>query len=358
MASSTTEGASSKELLEAQSHLWLHIFSFINSLSLKTAVELGIPDAVHSHGKPITLTELATKLSIPPIRIPNFQRFMTLLVHNGFFTVTSTNNEDVYAITTNSIPLIKEKGACITPFIEFELDESLMLPWQFLSSWFRTEEPSTAFEKAHGTYVWQATKTIPGFGKLAREGLASDSASVAKVLIEDCRDQFVGVKTLVEVAGATGTIALAIGDAFPDVKCTVFDLPHMIEALEKSDKVEYVGGDMFERIPPADALILKWVLHGWNDEQCVKILKNCKEAIPTKEKGGKAIIIDKVMDTSDGVHPKQTETQLHFDIVMMVHTTGKQRTEAEWKRLFDAAGFKEYKILPALGLRSIIEIYH
>ncbi|KAJ6843794.1 trans-resveratrol di-O-methyltransferase-like isoform X2 [Iris pallida] len=356
--STTTEGASSKELLEAQSHLWLHIFSFINSLSLKTAVELGIPDAVHSHGKPITLTELATKLSIPPIRIPNFQRFMTLLVHNGFFTVTSTGDEDAYEITTNSIPLIKEKGACITPFIELMLDESLLFPWQSLSSWFKTEEPSTAFEKAHGKFIWEATGTMPEFGKLIREGLGSDSASITKVLIEDCGNQFVGVKTLVEVAGGTGTMALAIADAFPDVKCTVFDLPHMIEALEKSDKVAYVGGDMFERIPPADLLILKWVLHGWSDEHCVKILKNCKEAIPTKENGGKAIIIDKVMDTSDGVHPKLTETQLHFDIHMMVHTTGKQRTEAEWKTLFDAAGFKEYKILPALGLRSIIEIYH
>ncbi|KAJ6813016.1 trans-resveratrol di-O-methyltransferase-like [Iris pallida] len=358
MASSTTEGASSKELLEAQSHLWLHIFSFINSLSLKTAVELGIPDAVHSHGKPITLTELATKLSIPPIRVPNFQRFMTLLVHNGFFTVTSTSSEDVYAITTNSIPLIKEKGACITPFIELELDDSLLLSWQYLSSWFKSEEPSTAFEKAHGTFIWEATKTMPGFGKLVREGLGSDSASITKVLIKDCGDQFVGVKTLVEVAAGTGTMALAIADAFPDVKCTVFDLPHMIEALEKSDKVEYVGGDMFERIPPADLLIFKWVMHEWSDEQCVKILKNCKEAIPTKEKGGKVIIIDKVMDTSDGVHPKQTETQLYFDIAVMVYTTGKQRTEAEWKTLFDAAGFKEYKIVPALGLRSIIEIYH
>ncbi|KAJ6813044.1 trans-resveratrol di-O-methyltransferase-like isoform X2 [Iris pallida] len=169
------------------------------------------------------------------------------------------------------------------------------------------------------------------------EELGSDSASITKVLIEDCGDQFVGVKTLVEVAGGTGTMALAIADAFPDVKCTVFDLPHMIEALEKSDKVAYVGGDMFELIPPADLLIIKWV-HGWSDEECVKILKNCKEAIPTKEKGGKAIIIDKVMDTSD--------------------TTGKERNEAEWKTLFDAAGFKEYKILPALGLRSIIEIYH
>ena len=160
------------------------------------------------------------------------------------------------------------------------------------------------------------------------------------------------------MAGGTGTLASAIKEAMPEMKCTVLDLPQMINAMEKSDKVEYVAGDMFEYIPPADALIMKWVLHGWNDEACVKLLKQCKKAIPSKEKGGKAIIIDKVMDTSDGVHPKLTETQLHFDIHMMVHTTGKQRTEEEWKKLFAEAGFDDYKIIPALGLRSIIEIYH
>ncbi|KAJ6854159.1 trans-resveratrol di-O-methyltransferase-like [Iris pallida] len=318
------EGASSKELLEAQSHLWLHIFSFINSLSLKCALELGIADAVHSHGKPIPLTELAAKLSIPPTRIPSFGRFMALLAHSGFFTTTATeSNEDACAITTNSLPLVNEMGASVAPFIEMALDETLLRPWQSVSSWFRSEEPSTAFEMAHKVFVWEATGTIPGFGRLVREGLGSDSISITKAVIEHCGELFRGVRTLVEVAEATGTLSFAITEAFPDVKCTVLDLPHMIDALEKNEKVEYVKGEMFKRIPPADALVLKWVFHCWNDEQCLKLLKNCKEAIPSKEKRGKAIIIDKVMDTSDGVHPKVTEAQLHFDLYMMLHTCGR-----------------------------------
>ena len=97
----------------------------------------------------------------------------------------------------------------------------------------------------------------------------------------------------------------------------------------------------------------------WNDDECVKILKRCKEAIPTKQNGGKAIIIDKVIDaSSDGVNPKLTETQLYFDLHMMVLLTGKQRTENEWKKLFIESDFKEYKIISALGMRCIIEIYH
>ncbi|CBI21923.3 unnamed protein product, partial [Vitis vinifera] len=69
---------------------------------------------------------------------------------------------------------------------------------------------------------------------------------------------------------------------------------------------------MFEAIPPADAILLKWILHDWNHDECVKILKRCRDAIPSKEKGGK----------------------LFFD-----------------------AGFSGYKITPMLGLRSLIEVY-
>jgi hypothetical protein len=351
---------SSKELLEAQTHLWNHIFSFMNSFSLKTAVELGIPDAVHNHGKPITLTELAAAVSIPSARLDHFRRLMTLLVHNGFFSeATSATGEPLYSLTTNSLLLITEKGVSITPIIETVLYQPLLDPWQHLTPWLQSEQPSSAFELCHGLFFWDATGKMPELGKIMREGLDSDSAAVAKVIIQDCADQFQGVKTLVEVAGNKGKIAQAIAQAFPQIKCSLLELPHVINAIEKSDLIEYVAGDMFEHIPPADVLVLKWVLMTWNDEECVKILKRCKEAIPTKENGGKAIIIDKVMDVSpDGVHPKLTDIQLYFDMQMLVHVTGKQRIEAEWKKLFDEAGFKEYRIIPALGMRCIIEIYH
>ena len=89
------------------------------------------------------------------------------------------------------------------------------------------------------------------------------------------------------------------------------------------------------------------------------ILKRCKEAIPTKQNGGKAIIIDKVIDaSSDGMDPKLNETQLYFDMQVMVHMNGKTRTENELKKLFIESGFREYKIISALGMRCIIEIYH
>uniref|UniRef100_M1D3K7 Resveratrol O-methyltransferase n=1 Tax=Solanum tuberosum TaxID=4113 RepID=M1D3K7_SOLTU len=64
---------------------------------------------------------------------------------------------------------------------------------------------------------------------------------------------------------------------------------------EGSKNLSYVGGDMFKSIPCADTTLLKWILHDWSDEECIKILKKCKEAIPRKEKGGKVFIIDMVL---------------------------------------------------------------
>ena len=88
----------------------------------------------------------------------------------------------------------------------------------------------------------------------------------------------------------------------------------------------------------------------------MKILKKCKEAIPSKEKGGKLIIIDMVMEINKG-DAEAVKTQLFWDMLMMTVLTGKQRNENEWEKLFVTAGFTQYKIRPMLGFRSLIEAY-
>jgi len=98
-------------------------------------------------------------------------------------------------------------------------------------------------------------------------------------------------------------------------------------------------------------------LHDWNDEECVKILKNCKDAIAKKGKQGKVIVIDMVLESEKGNIKESVETQLFFDMLMMVVLTGKERNEKEWIKLISSAGFSDYKITPILGLRSLIEIY-
>lgn len=96
-------------------------------------------------------------------------------------------------------------------------------------------------------------------------------------------------------------------------------------------------------------------MHNWNDEECLKILKRCKEAIANKDKG-KVIIIDVVIGNEKG-DSELDQTKLFYDIEMMVLVTGKERNEKDWAKLFLSAGFNSYKITPVLGFKSLIEVY-
>ncbi|KAL0456507.1 UNVERIFIED_CONTAM: Trans-resveratrol di-O-methyltransferase [Sesamum latifolium] len=179
---------------------------------------------------------------------------------------------------------------------------------------------------------------------------------VADVIARDCRHVFEGLNSLVDVGGGTGTLAKAIAEAFPQIHCTVLELAPVIVGLEGTRNLKYVEGDMFKYIPPSDAVLLKLILHDWSDEESVEILKKCKEAIKSKGKKGKVIIIDMVIDDQKRDH-KSVETQLFLDMLMMILVGGKERKEKEWAKLFWDAGFSNYRIYPLLGLRSIIDVY-
>nr|CAD1844846.1 unnamed protein product [Ananas comosus var. bracteatus] len=166
-----------------------------------------------------------------------------------------------------------------------------------------------------------------------------------------CRAALAGVRSLVDVGGGTGTAARAIAAAFPHLRCVVFDLPHVVDSMQKRPGLEYVGGDMFASVPHADAVLLKSVLHDWSDEECLRILKRCKEALPGK--GGKLIIVDIVVD--DEREHEFARARMATDMLMMVYTGGRERTKKEWNQLVLGAGFASCKIKPIMAMEQMIE---
>ncbi|KAJ7964120.1 O-methyltransferase [Quillaja saponaria] len=164
-----------------------------------------------------------------------------------------------------------------------------------MSDWFKSDN-LTPFDTAYGMNFWDYAGHNPKFNRIFNDAMASDAGLTASVVIEKCKGVFKGLESLVDVGGGTGTMAKAIAKEFEHLDCTVFDLPHVVADLQSSpDNLKYVGGDMFQAIPPADATLLKSILHDWSDEECVKILKKCKEAVASKGKEGKVIIVDMVI---------------------------------------------------------------
>ncbi|OEL27743.1 putative O-methyltransferase 2 [Dichanthelium oligosanthes] len=138
------------------------------------------------------------------------------------------------------------------------------------------------------------------------------------------------------------------------MKCTVLDLPELIRTIPADGIVNYVAGDMFKFIPPAQVVVLKMVLHHWSDEDCVKILSNCRKAIPSREGGGKVIIGDVVLDPASG---PMFETHLLMDVCMMLMKEGRQRDENDWRELFMEAWFSDYELVRKFGVRGVLEAY-
>lgn len=357
MALPGTEEESSRELLDAHAQVWNHMFKFILPMSLKCAIELNIPDIIKNHGKPMTISELIVELPINKAKSHYIRRLMRVLVHSKLFIKVDIKNEndenEGYWLTPSSNLFLKDSPLCVTPFLQIVLEPDLVKTWNNMSEWLR-DDRVTAYETASGLTLWEQAKRVTSVNEMFNASMAADARFLSQVMLKDCKKLFEGVDSLVDVAGGTGTMAKAIADAFPEMKCTVLDLPHVVSSLEGViSNLTYVGGDMFEAIPPADVVLLKWILHNWTDEACTKILKKCRDAIPRK---GKVIVIDIVLGYNEEDDTVK-EDQLFQDMTMMMFFNGKERSEKEWEKLFLDAGFSSYKITPALGVRSIIEVY-
>ncbi|CAN1166919.1 Probable O-methyltransferase 3 [Linum perenne] len=335
-------------------------------MTVQCAIELGIADVIHSHGRPITLGELVTALKISPTKSAFLARLMRMLVHLGYFE----QQEERYGCSSHSNIIILMYFQFFLSSYHFPdllqspvtrwLDPIMVKPWQHLSSWFRTnDEELTPFSHAHGEKrgLYDEMSAESGVGRHLNEAMGHDSSLLGKVLVVKCRGSFEGFNSVVDVGGNTGFIAAAIADAFPNIDCTVFDLPHVVSGIEGGGNLKFVGGDMFEEIPSADIVLFKLVLCDWGDESCVKILKQSKKAV-TKESGaGKVMIIDHVLGHKSWSDHASTSTLLQIDLLEMACLEGTIKTEEQWAKLFSDAGFSKYTITPLHGLRALIEVY-
>ncbi|KAK4738081.1 hypothetical protein R3W88_001778 [Solanum pinnatisectum] len=346
--------STSTELLHAQAQIWNYIFNFVSSSAIRCAFQLGIPDVLYKHDKPMCLSDISAELSVVnSSKVSFLPILMRFLVQSGFLN----QHEDHYSLTPASRLLAKDDPFNVRSLLLLNHGQAFSKAWPELSDWFQNDSP-TPFHTAHGKSLWDYIREEQPsvLGDIFNDALASDSRLNTNVLITECKHVFEGLTSLVDVGGGTGTVSIAIANAFPNIKCTVFDLPQVVGDLKGSGNLDFVGGDMFDMIPQANAILLKCILHDWNDEDCVKILKKCKESIPSREKGGKVIIIDTVLEDPNQSN-EFVQAQHNMDMLMMVLCAAKERTEKEWEKLFNEAGFTEYKIFPALGLRSLIEIY-
>ncbi|CAI8597971.1 unnamed protein product [Vicia faba] len=341
-----------KEEAEAQVQIWKYIFGFVELSVVKCAIQLGIADAIEKHKKPISLLELSSTLKCDPSYLNRIMRF---LVHRKIFKTISTNHNNYlsYVQTPLSRRLIQNGEHSMAAFLLLESSPVMVAPWLNLSDRVLING-NPSFKKVHGEDVWRYAASNLNHSNLINNAMACDTRAVVPVIIEGCSELFDGVKSMVDVGGGNGTTLNILVKAFSWIQGINFDLAHVIDVAPKCDGVEHVAGDMFTSVPKAEIVFLKWVLHDWGDEECIQILKNCREAIP--KENGKVIIVEAVIEKEGGEkHNKYEDVGLMLDMVMMAHTNiGKERTLKEWEYVIHMAGFNTITVKSINAVQSVI----
>ncbi|RPI82706.1 MAG: homocysteine methyltransferase [Planctomycetaceae bacterium] len=145
---------------------------------------------------------------------------------------------------------------------------------------------------------------------------------------------------LVDLGGATGHLAVAACERYPQLAAVVYDLPEatafareMVSKSAVADRIEIVGGDFFvDPLPEADLFALGRIVHDWSEEKIIRLLSRIHERLPD---GGAVMIAEKVLfDDKSG--PRWAQLQ---SLNMLVCTEGKERSTAEYERLLIVTGF-------------------
>ena len=211
----------------------------------------------------------------------------------------------------------------------------------------------TAFEHTYGMAVYKYLPQNTEWAKLFNDAMTSLTASEL-FAIPDSYD-FSPIGKIVDVGGGHGSLIASILKANPKMRGVLFEVPpviegakHLIEAQGLAERCELVAGNAFESVPNGgDAYILKHVIHAFDDDRTVALLKNIHHAMPAN---GKLLVCEMVIPSGNESHFSKLA-----DMEMLLFSGGFERTEAEYRRLFDKAGFRLTKIFRTSSSVSVIE---
>lgn len=225
-------------------------------------------------------------------------------------------------------------------------------PWGELAHSVRTGKP--AFDHVFGEPTFEYLRRNADAAAILNEAMTSISSIDARAVVEAY--DFSGIHTLVDIGGGHGLLLATVLKANQSMRGLLFELPHAIDGAAAllrregvADRCEITSGDFFRSVPEGgDAYMLKLVIHDWDNDRALQILRSCHRAMRASSR---LIVIDCVLQPGDEPDPGK-----FIDLNMLVMTTGgRERSEPEFRDLFAKAGFELTQIVPTATPKSVIE---
>lgn len=311
------------------------------SQALYVAAKLGVADALVGGPRPVD--DIAAAVGADPGAL---HRLLRALAGCGVFTEIAPRSfglTDLGELLRSDVP-----GSMRALAMTMELD---WRAWEHLLFSVRTGR--NAFQEVHGEGFFAHLQRHPDKASVFDQAMTGFVTAYGMAVA--AAYDFTPFRTLVDVGGGHGALLRVLLKGNPGLRGILFDQPAVVagaaralEAAGLGDRCQCQGGDFFSAIPEGgDLYLLASILHDWDDEYSLTILKNCRRAISHH---GRLLIIEMVIPEGDAPFFGKL-----LDLQMLVSFGGRERTAAEYEDLLVQAGFRLARIIPTHAPPSVLE---
>ena len=319
-------------------------WGYVGSSALHAALELGLPDRLAAGPKPVS--ELARETGTDEDAL---YRVLRLLASLGMFEELESRT---FAANLPARMLRAQPGTA-RDIVYFLTDPHHFRIHADLLHTLRTGQP--AVEKVMGKPVFEVFATDPAFGKVFNDAMTSMSALAIPAVLEAF--DFGDIRLLVDVAGGHGRVLTSILQQYPTMRGVLFDQEHVIAGAGPliadsgvADRCTTASGDFFTAVPAGgDAYIMKHIIHDWDDDRSLAILRRIHDALAGAT-NGRVILLESVIQPGN-----VSDFGKLIDMEMLLIPGGRERTADEFRALFSGAGFELTRIVPTASPLSVIE---
>lgn len=319
-----------------QLRVWQLGVGFANTAVLHALVKAGVIEQLRD--QPKRLPELAQACRLNADVLYRTLRFATVI------EVVTLDGEH-YALTDVGRLLLKDVPGSIYMAALFIGEEPWQNAWRNFAHALTTGD--NAFEPVMGAGFFDYLDQHPEYGAPFNQWQTILTTMTARAITEAY--DFTPFGTLCDIGGGQGILLKSILTANPHLRGILYDQENVVKEhvlADLAERVEIQSGNFFERVPAADVLLMKNVLHDWSDEKCQVILSQCRQAMQASTR---LLIVEMVIASPLDL------MGAFYDLHMQVMLGGKERTEDEFRLLLQRASLKLHRIIPTKSPMKIIE---
>jgi hypothetical protein len=306
------------------------------------AAKLRIADHLVSGPKPVA--ELATACGA---HADSLYRVLRALAGNGVF---AEEDGQRFRLTPAAELLRSNVPNSLLAAAEVRGEDWMWRSWGALIDSVKTGKTGHELVYGKNTFDWFAEN--PAAARLF-DDFQADLTRRSAPVVASAYD-FSSASIVADIGGGNGTLLAAVLERHLNARGILFDLPHVVEAARKtlpaaiSARCDLVGGDFFKAVPGgADAYLLKYILHDWDDAKSRAILGRIREAMAPS---AKLLVVEDLV-----CGPNVPCDAKLGDVNMLVRTGGRNRTEIEYRALLQSGGFQVTRVLPIRGGLALLE---